>query len=207
MSTQKERNLIALKVAEIAKTLQKCRDSHEGHPAVLALIRVLEETLVNVPITTCSYNLINHNISGFDQLHDMLKTARTKLTKKLGKIGFRLTNQTRISAFMTLEDPESDYSYQSYHSYQEYATVECKFVFARKYEVLELVTQFKSGYTYESDTFGYSGTTWWVTDKLELDPHDDNYSLNKAIITHKGFSIDILEVASDVSDLFRSRWS
>jgi len=191
--------------AEIAEKLQKCRDSHEGHTAVLALIRVLEETIVNVPIMTCTYNLINHIISGFDQLHDMLKTARTKLTKKLGKIGFRLTNQTRISAFMTLEDPESDDPCFD-HSYQEYATVECKFVFARKHEVLELVTQFKSGYTYESDTYDYSDTHWWVTDKLELNPYDDNYSLNKAIITHKGFSIDILEVASDVSDLFRSRY-
>lgn len=184
MSTQKERNLIALKVAEIAKTLQKCRDSHEGHPAVLALIRVLEEILVNIPITRRYIDLIDHIISGFDQLHDMLKTARAKLTKKLGKIGFRLTNQTRISAFMTLEDPESDDPWFD-RSYQEYATVECKFVFARKHEVLELVTQFKSGYTYESDTLDYSDTHWWVTDKLELDPHDDNYSLNKAIITHK----------------------
>ena len=207
MATQKKRNSMARDKAEFAKTLQKCRDSHEGHPAVLALIRVLEEILVNIPITRRYIDLIDHIISGFDQLHDMLKTARTKLTKKLGKIGFRLTNQTRISAFMTLKDPESDYSYQSYHSYQEYATVECKFVFVRKYEVLELVTRFKSGYTFDSDMFGYSGITWWVTDKLELNPHDDNYSLNKAIITQKGFSSDILEVASDVSDLFRSRWS
>ena len=205
MSTQKERNSMARDKIEIAEKLQKCRDSHEGHLAVLALIRVLEETLVNVPITTCTYNLINHIISGFDQLYDMLKTARAKLTNILGKFGFLFTNQTSISAFMTLEDPESvDPCFD--HSYQEYATVECKFVFARGYKVLELVTQFKSGYTYESDTYDYSDTHWWVTDKLELNPYDDNYSLNKAIITHKGFSSDILEVASDVSDLFRSRY-
>jgi len=206
MATQKERNSMARDKVELAKKLQKCCDNHEGHTAVLVLIRVLEETIVNVPIMTCTYNLINHIISGFDQLYDMLKTARAKLTKKLGKIGFRLTNQTRISAFMTLEDPESNNPWFD-RSYQEYATVECKFVFARKHEVLELVTRFKSGYTFDSDMFGYSGITWWVTDKLELDPHDDNYSLNKAIITQKGFSSDILEVASDVSDLFRSRWS
>lgn len=197
MSTQKIRRSNQRERDEIANRLKKCREEHADHPAVLTLIGALED----IPITYDYNQLIRYIIDYFDQLHNMLKTVREKLKKKLGRIGFLLTNQTKISAFMTLVDPENFDDF-----YKEYATVECKFMFARgKYEVLELVTQFESGYTFDSDTYDNSSINWWVTDKLVLDSYDDNYSLNRAITTHKGFSDDILDVASDISNLFHIR--
>ena len=113
MSTKKERRSNQRERDEIAKRLKQCREQHAGHPAVLALIRVLDDIL----ITYDYYQLIRHIIYYFDKLHNMLKTVRDKLKKKLGRIGFLLTNQTKISAFMTLVDSENFNNF-----YKEYAT-------------------------------------------------------------------------------------
>lgn len=68
---------------EIAKILQTGRDNHDGHPAVLALIRVLNE--LN-PIY--KPDLIIHISKYFNNVYELFRNARDLLAKILGSVGF-----------------------------------------------------------------------------------------------------------------------
>ena len=189
---------IANNTAEINGKLQELRGIYEKQPAVLSLIRALQD----VPIDN-KYELITHIIEHFDQLHTVLRVTRDELRKSMSKIGFEfMSHLTQISSYITLYTPNG----RNYDEQKDYATVQCKFVFVNKktYEVLELMTKFRVGSTFIISEGNMCDSTWWVTDKLELDFDDiEQYTLNKAIVIHRGFCKEILEVASKISYLFK----
>ena len=232
---------IANNKAEINGKLQELRGIYEKQPAVLSLIRALQDVPIDnaargpivlrrnaeqypqlaaklllnsaesypalfgkitAPIRQDKYELITHIIEHFDQLHNVLRVTRDELRKSMSKIGFEfMSHLTQISSYITFYTPNG----RNYDEGKDYATVQCKFVFVNKktYEVLELMTKFRVGSTFIISEGDYD-SKWWVTDKLELDFDDiEQYTLNKAIVIHRGFCKEILEVASKISYLFK----
>jgi hypothetical protein len=176
---------------EIRKILKLKGREHVDHPAVIVLIRALQD----VPADT-NYELMMYIIEHFDQLYELLQHTRKKLKEVFECIGFELGMMS--NATIVLDE-------LGYCKRTDYAMVCCKFVLINKktYEMLKLMTTFRVGKTVNYGTDNYY-TEWWHTDKLEL-MYDDNdkYTLNRAIVRQKGFCREIMDALSKVSYLFK----
>ena len=176
---------------EIRERLELEEREHARHPAVIVLIRALQD----VPADT-NYELMMYIIEHFDQLYELLQHMRKKLKEVFECIGFELGMMS--NATIVLDELH-------YFKRTEYAMVCCKFVLINKktYEMLELMTTFRVGKTVNYGIDNYD-TEWWHTDKLELMSDDnDKYTLNRAIVRQKGFCKEIMDTLSKVSYLFK----